>query len=387
MSSTTTAATLAVAAAADTVEKPPRRFPPPCWTQEETLALIDAYRERWYALRRGYLRTADWDAVAAIINSRFSDASIPKTSAQCRHKMEKLRQRYRAEKQRSLSYPYPAGRFISSWFFFDYMDAMENGTDPPSADTGSGDKTDNSALLKTFLDQSILKLKLKSKNNVDSRPEFCMDSGIKAKNSEYPSYLDMGDNKEEQDLEQDEDHTGFGTKFRSEKTVGGFSVPLKFKAKNSGKTFGESNTNFNISSGFLMKSSGNQDMIPPGLRIKKLGKPDRRMNPEFNNGDEEYWGFRGSVNPGKAMNGTKRVRNPVEEMVESIKLLGEGLVKMEKAKMEMAREMETARMEMELKRNEMILESQRQIVDAFVKGLFELKKNKKPKIATVPSDS
>ncbi|KAL2548444.1 Transcription factor [Forsythia ovata] len=114
-----------------------------------------------YALCRWYLRTADWDAVAAIINSRFSDASIPRTSAQCHHKMEKLRQRYRAEKQQSLSYPYPARRFISFWFFFDYIYAMENGTDPLSADTGSGDKIDNSSLLKTFLYQSILKLKLK----------------------------------------------------------------------------------------------------------------------------------------------------------------------------------------------------------------------------------
>ncbi|KAL2552324.1 trihelix transcription factor ASIL1-like [Forsythia ovata] len=227
------------------------------------------------------------------------------------------------------------------WFFFDYIDAIENGTDPPLADTGSSDKIDNSAQLKTFLYHSILKLKLKSKNNVDSRHDFCLDSEIKAKNSEYSSYLDMGDNKDEHDLEQDEDHTSFGTKFRSEKTMGGFSVPLKFKAKNSDKNFEESNTNFNNNSGFLMKFSRNQDMILPGLRIKKLGKPDRRINPEFNNGDEEYWGFRVSVNTGKAMSETKRVRNPVEEMVESIKLLGEGLVKMEKAKMEMAREMET----------------------------------------------
>ncbi|KAL2551035.1 trihelix transcription factor ASIL1-like [Forsythia ovata] len=272
-----------------------------------------------YALHRWYLHTADWDVVAAIINSRFSDASIPRTSTQCRHKMEKLRQCYRAEKQRSLSYPYPAGCFISFWFFFDYIDAMENGTDHPSADTGSGDKIDNLALLKTFLYQSILKLKLKSKNNVDSRPDFCLDSIIKAKTSEYSSYLDMGYNKEEHDLEQDEDHTGFRTKFCSEKTMGGFSVPLKFKAKNSDKNFEESNINFNNNSGFLMKFSGNQDMILLGLRIKKLGKPDRRMNPEFNNGDKEYWGFRWSVNPGKAMSETKRVRNPVEEMVESIK--------------------------------------------------------------------
>ncbi|KAL0426350.1 UNVERIFIED_CONTAM: hypothetical protein Slati_2809800 [Sesamum latifolium] len=50
MSSATTAVSAADAVTvADTVEKAPRRFPPPCWTQEETLALIEAYRERWYA--------------------------------------------------------------------------------------------------------------------------------------------------------------------------------------------------------------------------------------------------------------------------------------------------------------------------------------------------
>ncbi|KAL0344564.1 UNVERIFIED_CONTAM: hypothetical protein Sradi_4287700 [Sesamum radiatum] len=135
MSSATTAVSAADAVTvADTVEKAPRRFPPPCWTQEETLALIEAYRERWYALRRGYLRTADWDAVAAAVTSRCPGASPAKTSAQCRHKMEKLRQRYRAEKQRALSFPYPAGRYFSSWFFFENMEAMENGTTP---DVGS----------------------------------------------------------------------------------------------------------------------------------------------------------------------------------------------------------------------------------------------------------
>ncbi|CAA2991677.1 Hypothetical predicted protein [Olea europaea subsp. europaea] len=266
------------------------------------------------ALRRGYLRMKNSDAVATIINSRFSDASIPKTSAQCRHKMEKLRQRYRAKKQRSLSYPYPASRFIFSWFFFDYMDAMENKTNLPSVETVSGDNFNITALLKSFLDQSILKLKLKSKNSVNSSPILV------AKNFEHTSYLDTEDNKAEHD------HTSFGAKFCSEKIMGGFSMPpVKFKAKNS-----------NI-------SDGNEDVIPPGLRTKKL---DGRMNFDFNNGDEEYYGLRGSV---KAM---KRGRYPVEEMVESMKSLAERLVTMEKAKVEMAREME-----MELNRNEMILDS------------------------------
>ncbi|CAH1416238.1 unnamed protein product [Lactuca virosa] len=66
-----------------------RRFPPPCWTQDEALGLIQAYQKKRYALRRGYLRTADWDAVAKEV-IRICPGVVPtKTSAQCRHKMER----------------------------------------------------------------------------------------------------------------------------------------------------------------------------------------------------------------------------------------------------------------------------------------------------------
>ncbi|KAK3013996.1 hypothetical protein RJ639_009549 [Escallonia herrerae] len=59
--------------------------------QEETLSLIEAYRKSWYELYRGYLRMIDWDAVAATVGIHCPRASPAKTSAQCRHKMEKLR--------------------------------------------------------------------------------------------------------------------------------------------------------------------------------------------------------------------------------------------------------------------------------------------------------
>ncbi|CAA2986224.1 Hypothetical predicted protein [Olea europaea subsp. europaea] len=74
---------------------------------KETPTLIDAYHERWCALWKGDLCTADWDAVEAIINSLFSDAPIPKTPKHCRHKMEKQYEDYRSEKQQYLSYLYP----------------------------------------------------------------------------------------------------------------------------------------------------------------------------------------------------------------------------------------------------------------------------------------
>lgn len=46
----------------------------------------------------------------------------------------------------------------------------------------------------------------------------------------------------------------------------------------------------------------------------------------------------------------------VMEMVEAIRMMGEGFVRMEKMKMEMMREIERMRMEMEMKRIEMIFE-------------------------------
>ncbi|KAL1833624.1 hypothetical protein ACET3Z_003275 [Daucus carota] len=74
--------------------KIPRKFLPPYWTQEEALVLIETYCERWYALCRGYLRPADWDSVANVVGQRCPDAFPAKTSAQCHHKIEKLRKHY-----------------------------------------------------------------------------------------------------------------------------------------------------------------------------------------------------------------------------------------------------------------------------------------------------
>ncbi|KAK2981562.1 hypothetical protein RJ640_002599 [Escallonia rubra] len=48
-----------------TPDKPPWKFLPPCETQEKSLSLIEAYSEKWCELCCGYLRTIDWDVVAA----------------------------------------------------------------------------------------------------------------------------------------------------------------------------------------------------------------------------------------------------------------------------------------------------------------------------------
>ncbi|PKA60749.1 hypothetical protein AXF42_Ash006383 [Apostasia shenzhenica] len=108
-----------------------RRLPPPCWTHEETLNLIDAYREIWFSLGRRNLRAPHWDDVASAVARRSPSASGgPKTSVQCRHKIEKLRRRFRSEKLRSLS----------SWLYFRKMDAMERcaASSPPANGRASG---------------------------------------------------------------------------------------------------------------------------------------------------------------------------------------------------------------------------------------------------------
>ncbi|KAI3411685.1 GTD-binding domain-containing protein [Psidium guajava] len=97
------------------------------WTHEETVNLIRAYEEKWYALKRGPLKSSQWEEVAVTVAARcgYSYAEPSKTATQCRHKMEKLRKRYRSEKQRAG----PA----SGWPYYEQMERLERGPVPISA--------------------------------------------------------------------------------------------------------------------------------------------------------------------------------------------------------------------------------------------------------------
>lgn len=290
-------------------------------------------------------------------------------------------------------------------------------------------------------DRNLVTLACRPKNssknsNVKSTPNF----GPRVTNLDYSSqYLDAGYDKEEDD-------GGGGGEFEDgflvETPIGENLVPVGYRGKDFGKIHKNSSQGFaprhqsdhrgdddDDGSGFRVKSSGYQESERPGLRPRKFSKVEK-VNPNFwddggnvNNqvdADGELWvkvprernlapgGFRGKYsgkaernsNPnfdtsglngyssvgkksGGGGGGIKRENVAVTEMVSSIKLLGDGFMKMEKMKMEMAREIEKMRMETEMKRNELILESQKQIVDAFVKGLVESKKKKqKPTVAT-----
>ncbi|KAL6646052.1 hypothetical protein ACP70R_017660 [Stipagrostis hirtigluma subsp. patula] len=98
------------------------------WSHVETMHLLDAYEERWTALRRGQLKAHQWEEVAAEVAERCAAtpgvAAQRKTGTQCRHKLEKLRKRYRTEAARPVD---------SLWPYFRRMEQLERGAVPVSA--------------------------------------------------------------------------------------------------------------------------------------------------------------------------------------------------------------------------------------------------------------
>ncbi|GJU26064.1 trihelix protein [Tanacetum coccineum] len=328
--------------------KPPRKFPPLCWSQEEALVLIQAYRDRWHALRRGCLRTADWDAVAEDVGRICPGATPPKTSAQCRHKMEKLRQRYRVEKQRELSFG-GGGQFVSNWFYFEAMESLERNDEIEVVGSGSGYSGSGYSSLNPGRG-------IRFKPNAASMGSLSNNSNVRVSN--YVTQVEDNDNDEDNDEEFED---------------GYYETPIN---KNLGKT---------------------QSYAPRYRELEHLGaRPRKVMKTSYGywNGNEEERGSGYGERNGRSFAGygesEKRgvkISNdddddddndgdddPMGKLVSSIKVLADGFVKMEKMKMDMVREIETMRMEAEMKRNEMLLESQRQMVAAFVKGLAENKK-------------
>ncbi|GFQ02711.1 trihelix transcription factor asil2 [Phtheirospermum japonicum] len=103
---------------------PPKKTAPLPWTHPETLALIQAYQEKWYSVKRGPLKSFQWEEIAVTVAARCGFDEPSRTSTQCRHKMEKLRKRYRSDMQK----PHP-----NSWQYFELMDQLERGPMPLTA--------------------------------------------------------------------------------------------------------------------------------------------------------------------------------------------------------------------------------------------------------------
>ncbi|KAL3537095.1 hypothetical protein ACH5RR_000461 [Cinchona calisaya] len=294
-----------------------RRLPPPCWSHDETVALIDAYRDKWYSLRRGNLRAHHWQEVADDLASRCP-INTPKTAIQCRHKMEKLRKRYRAEIQRAAPFGGSKSyRFCSSWVHFKRMDAMEKGPKAEAEDDEEEDHKDsNIKRLGDFYNTNNTSSYI---NNSSNRSSF------------HGSMVNGG--------------TGFRIRIPGRGNVGA-AAAAKIYSK--------------------FDEMGGQN-------------PNPKANPGVNYGSSKVLrdGLGGRGDMGKRVVGSEAKKgDPVAEMVSAIRVLGDGFVKMERMKMDMAREVEEMRMEMEMKRTEMILDSQQRIVEAFAKSVSEKKLKK-----------
>ncbi|KAL2489871.1 trihelix transcription factor ASIL2-like [Forsythia ovata] len=99
-------ATLALPLIAIAAASASRRLLSLCWSTDETLALIDVYKDKWYSLRRGNLCAFHWKEVANDVAYRCP-SNLAKTFVQCRHKMEKLCKRYRTEIQSATAFGGP----------------------------------------------------------------------------------------------------------------------------------------------------------------------------------------------------------------------------------------------------------------------------------------
>ncbi|KAL5724115.1 hypothetical protein ACHQM5_007416 [Ranunculus cassubicifolius] len=316
---------------------PPRRVPPPCWTHEETLALIESYHEKWYILRRGNLKASHWQEVADNVARRCRFAIPTKTSVQCRHKIEKLRKRYRTEKQRAANDP---NRFVTSWNFFKKMDDMEKGP-LMAATTTTGDSDDNPDEDPDEDDDDLEEESQPIGCNMNQTHQNQISSPVAAAVN-YHRLISNGSGSGSPG--------GGGYRFRIP-SGGSRSVPSPL-----GRFDG--NPNFNPNPNHSPNSTPNNT---------------RFMNSSYSTPKPSY----GRSDESGSRSKSKRELDPMGEMVSSIRMLGEGFVKMEQKKIEMAKEMEQMRMEMEMKRTEMILESQQKIVEAFAKGISASKKMKR----------
>ncbi|KAL0650602.1 hypothetical protein Bca4012_093293 [Brassica carinata] len=334
-----------------------RRVPPPCWTDEETAALVNAYKDKWFALRRGNLRAADWDDVAASLPTFGGPA---KTTIQCRHKIEKLRKRYRGEKQRCLTKP---GKFSSSWDLFPVLDAME-------FVSVTSNRTIRMWIARTRVTVGM-------DLGLDRRDPWCVrlvtGLGLEVRFRVKSQMRMYGGFKPEFDSDHDSGgQLGLGVlmgSFLQASLAGGGGFPLKSHGDRSFASFKAKN----FSNNFSPEMDYDDDEVGDEReRFNPRIQSSRRVN-GYTRKDGSYPGVSNGYGPSSRLKHEQiNESEPINEVVSSVKMLTEMFVRVEKSKMEM----EKTRMEMELKHCQMMLESQQQIIGAFVEDLEALSEKK-----------
>ncbi|EPS62637.1 hypothetical protein M569_12154 [Genlisea aurea] len=298
-----------------------RRLPPPCWSPEETVALIDAYRDKWYSLRRGNLRANHWQEVSEDIASRCP-TNPPKTAVQCRHKMEKLRKRYRAEIQRAASRGGGVRHFSSSWVHFQKMHTMERGPNPTPPSSSDDDEEDD------------------DNNNNDD------DGGIKRIHDLYNTH----NHRAVVSIAQG---SASGVRIK----IPGRSLPAPHPQKATTFSLDDSgirNPNFRFNSNSPATGGVN---VNGGVSSSKTSSKKKKVG-----------------NPG------------IDDLVAAIQSVGEGYARIEMAKMEIAKKVEEMRMDLEMKRTKMIVECQQRILEAFSESISDGRNTKRARRSSTPPE-
>ncbi|PIN00311.1 Transcription factor GT-2 [Handroanthus impetiginosus] len=324
---------------------PPKRSPPLPWTHQETLALIQAYQEKWYSLKKGQLKAFQWDEVAANVAARCGFDEPSKTSTQCRHKIEKLRKRYRSELQK----PYP-----NSWQYFELMDQMERGPMPLNA-----------------LPIAVVK---SSSNNANSNSN-CSNHGygsLYSSSADYYSYHNNINNSGGDSGGSDESEEKWNS-------VHGIEAATRNKANsvnNIARRGG--NSGVRITNRDLMERGfgGNGNSVVRALR-NPLNEKRKKQYYDGDDSEDDDDDDDGDDDEDDVEEGGEKGGGGAE-IAAKIRGFADSFMKMEDKKIEMMRETEMHRMEMEKKRTEMILEAQRKLIDTIGRAFGA---NKKAKMA------
>ncbi|PON43120.1 sequence-specific DNA binding transcription factor [Parasponia andersonii] len=94
-----------------------------CWSEEATSTLVEAWGDRYLALKRGNLRQQHWQEVADAVNSDHGDGGVRsrRTDIQCKNRIDTLKKKYKIEKARVFE---SEGSYVSAWPFFARLDAL-----------------------------------------------------------------------------------------------------------------------------------------------------------------------------------------------------------------------------------------------------------------------
>ncbi|KAK7314159.1 hypothetical protein VNO77_39371 [Canavalia gladiata] len=91
------------------------------WSEGAVSTLLEAYEAKWVLRNRAKLKGHDWEDVARHVSSRANCTKSPKTSTQCKNKVESMKKRYRSESATVADH-------ASSWPLYSRLDLLLRGT-------------------------------------------------------------------------------------------------------------------------------------------------------------------------------------------------------------------------------------------------------------------